>query len=119
VRRIISFHNFKSTPHPRMLAGKLRAAKANGANILKIATRTDTPIELARLVEFVINKRAEVPIAAMGIGRLGAISRVLLARAGSALVYASVGETSDIEGQLSLNQLRALGIGRGVKSWKP
>jgi 3-dehydroquinate dehydratase len=41
----------------------------------------------------------------------------LLARAGSALVYASVGDESDIEGQLSLKQLRALGIGRGVKSW--
>lgn len=118
VRRIISFHNFKSTPHPRMLARKAHTAKANGANIFKVATRTDTPIELARLLEFVTNKHAEVPIAAMGIGRLGAISRVLLARAGSALVYASVGETSDIEGQLSLKQLRELGIGRGVKSWK-
>jgi 3-dehydroquinate dehydratase-1 len=118
VRRIISFHNFKSTPHPRMLARKAHTAKANGANIFKVATLTDTPIELARLLEFVTNKHAEVPIAAMGIGRLGAISRVLLARAGSALVYASVGETSDIEGQLSLKQLRALGIGRGVKSWE-
>src|SRR5436309_12882201 len=37
VRRIISFHNFKSTPHPRMLARKARAAKANGANIFKVA----------------------------------------------------------------------------------
>src|SRR5207249_10108281 len=43
VRRIISFHNFKSTPHPRMLARKLHAAKANGANIFKVAMRTDTP----------------------------------------------------------------------------
>jgi 3-dehydroquinate dehydratase-1 len=118
VRRIISLHNFKSTPHPRMLARKARAAKANGANIFKVATRTDTPIELARLLEFVTNKHVGLPIAAMGIGRLGAISRVLLARAGSALVYASVGEASAIEGQLSLKQLRALGIGRGVKSWK-
>ena len=118
VRRIISVHNFKSTPHPRMLARKLHAAKANGANIFKVATRTDTPIELARLLEFVTNKHVEVPIAAMGIGRLGAISRVLLARAGSALVYVSVGETSDIEGQLSLKQLRVLGIGGGIKSWK-
>jgi 3-dehydroquinate dehydratase-1 len=116
VRRIISFHNFKSTPHPRMLARKAHTAKANGANIFKVATRTDTPIELARLLEFITNKHVELPIAAMGIGRLGAISRVLLARAGSALVYASVGDESDIEGQLSLKQLRALGIGRGVKS---
>jgi len=112
VRRIISFHNFKSTPYPRMLASRLQAAKLNGANIFKVATRTDTPIEVARLIEFVTNKHAELSIAAMGIGRLGAISRVLLSRAGSVLVYASVGETSDIEGQLSLKQLRALGIGR-------
>jgi 3-dehydroquinate dehydratase type I len=93
-----------------MLARKLHAAKAHGANIFKVATRTDTPIEVARLLEFVTNKHAEVAVAAMGIGRLGAISRVLLSRAGSVLVYASVGETSDIEGQLSLKQLRALGI---------
>ena len=47
----------------------------------------------------------------MGIGRLGAISRVLLARAGSVLIYASVGAVTDVEGQLSLEQLRTLGFG--------
>jgi len=52
----------------------------------------------------------------MGIGRLGAISRVLLARAGSALVYASVAAGTDIEGQFSLEQLRTLGIGTMTKS---
>ncbi len=51
----------------------------------------------------------------MGIGKLGAISRVLLARAGSALVYASLTAATDIEGQLSLEQLRALGIGTMTK----
>ena len=50
-------------------------------------------------------------LAVMGIGRLGAISRVLLARAGSVLIYASVGAVTDVEGQLSLEQLRALGFG--------
>jgi 3-dehydroquinate dehydratase len=47
----------------------------------------------------------------MGIGKLGAISRVLLARAGSVLIYASLGPATDVEGQLSLEQLRALGFG--------
>jgi 3-dehydroquinate dehydratase len=47
----------------------------------------------------------------MGIGRLGAISRVLLARAGSVLIYTSLGPAADVEGQLSLEQLRALGFG--------
>jgi len=111
VGRIISFHNFKSTPTARLLAAKARAAKAHGADIFKIATRTDTPMELGRLLDFMTNSRMDLPLAVMGIGKLGAISRVLLARAGSVLIYASLGAASDIEGQLSLDQLRALGFG--------
>ena len=116
VRRIISFHNFKSTPPPRVLVAKARAAKACGANIFKVATRTDTPIEFKRLLDFVTKKNVNLSVAAMGMGKLGAISRVLLARAGSALVYASVAAGTDIEGQLSLEQLRSLGIGTMTKS---
>ena len=115
VRSIISFHNFKSTPPPPVLVAKARAAKACGANIFKIATRTDTPIELTRLLDFITRKNVNLSVAAMGIGKLGAISRILLARAGSALVYASIGTATDIEGQLSLEQLRTLGIGRMTK----
>ena len=115
VRRIISFHNSKSTPPPRVLVAKARAAKASGANIFKVATRTDTPIEFTRLLDFVTKKSVNLSVAAMGIGKLGAISRVLLARAGSALVYASVATGTDIEGQLSLEQLRAFGIGTMTK----
>ena len=110
VRRIISFHNFKSTPSLGVLMVKGRAAKACGANIFKVATLTDTPIEFTRLLDFVTRKNVNLPVAAMGIGKLGAISRILLARAGSALAYASVSTETDIEGQLSLEQLRALGI---------
>jgi 3-dehydroquinate dehydratase-1 len=112
VRRIISFHNFEATPPPRELVAKGRVAKACGANIFKVATRTDTPIELTRLLDFVTKKNIDLSVAAMGIGKLGAISRVLLARSGSALVYVSVGAGTDIEGQLSLEQLRSLGIGK-------
>jgi len=110
VRRIISFHNFKSTPAPRILAAKARAAQAHGANFFKVATHTDTPAELARLLDFITKKDVDLPVTAMGIGKLGAISRVLLARGGSALVYASLAATANIEGQLSLEQLRAFGI---------
>ena len=116
VRGIISFHNFKSTPPLRVLRTKARAAKTHGADIFKIATRTDTPGQLARLLDFIAKKDIDLPVSAMGIGKLGAISRVLLARAGSALVYGSVGAETDIEGQLSLKQLRALGIGTITKS---
>jgi 3-dehydroquinate dehydratase-1 len=110
VRCVISFHDFKSTPPPRILAAKAGAAESHGASIFKVATRTDTPIQLSHLLDLIMNKDVYVPVSAMGIGKLGAISRVLLARAGSALTYASLDEASDIEGQLSVKRFRALGI---------
>src|SRR6266487_3289812 len=115
VRRIVSFHNLKSTPDSRSLRVRARTAKAFGADIFKVATRTDTPVQLAQLLDFITNKGVELVVSVMGIGKLGAISRVLLAYCGSALVYASLGET-DIEGQLSLEQLRAFGIGSGARA---
>jgi 3-dehydroquinate dehydratase-1 len=111
VRQIISFHDFKSTPSARLLVAKAHNAKALRADIFKVATRTDTPMELGRLLEFIAKNSVNVRLAVMGIGKLGAISRVLLARAGSVLIYASLGPATDIEGQLSLEQLRALGFG--------
>jgi 3-dehydroquinate dehydratase-1 len=110
VRRIISFHDFKATPSVHLLATKAHNAKALRADIFKVATRTDTAAELGRLLEFMTESDLDVPLAVMGIGKLGAISRVLLTRAGSTLVYASMRAASNIEGQLSLEQLRALGI---------
>jgi 3-dehydroquinate dehydratase I len=110
IRRIISFHDFKSTPKSGVLLAKARDAKALRADIFKVATRTDTPMELGRLVEFMTSKSLDLGLAVMGIGKLGAISRVLLARAGSVLIYASMARGSDVEGQLSLEQLRNLGF---------
>ena len=111
VRQIISFHDFKSTPSARLLEAKAHNAKALCADIFKVATRTDTAMELGRLLEFMSSSRWNVSLAVMGIGKLGAISRVLLARAGSVLIYASVGAATDVEGQMSLEQVRALGFG--------
>ena len=111
VQRIVSFHDFKSTPSARMLAAKARQASSHGADIFKVATRTDTPMELARLLEFMTGSPLNLSLAVMGIGKLGAISRVLLAHAGSVLIYASIAGVTDIEGQMSLEQVRALGFG--------
>jgi 3-dehydroquinate dehydratase-1 len=115
VQRIISFHNFKSTPSVRILSAKAREARSHGADTFKVATRTDTPMELGRLLEFMTSGRLDLALAVMGIGKLGAISRVLLARAGSVLIYASIGAATDVEGQLSLEQLRALAF--APKNW--
>jgi 3-dehydroquinate dehydratase-1 len=111
IRQIVSFHDFKSTPSARILAAKARQARSHGADIFKVATRTDTPMELGRLLEFMANSRLNLSIAVMGIGKLGSISRLLLTHAGSVLIYASIAAASDVEGQMSLEQLRTLGFG--------
>ena len=107
VLRIISVHHLKSTPSPSRLRAQARAAKTYGADFFKVATRTDTPMQLTRLIDFAVASDAGIAVSAMGIGKLGAASRVLLACCGSALVYVSLGR-SDIEGQISLDQVRAL-----------
>ena len=105
VGRIISFHHFASTPGPRSLHAKARAAKLYGATIFKVATRTDTPAQLVRLLNFASSGHFRLPLSIMGIGKLGGISRLALARSGSILTYASLGQKR-LEGQLSVEQLR-------------
>jgi 3-dehydroquinate dehydratase-1 len=103
---IVSVHDLKTTPTVARLRAKAGAAKAAGADIFKVATRTDTRDELNRLLELFDNKDVDLRLSAMGIGKLGRIARLELARRGSALVYASVGR-SRIEGQISIGQLSA------------
>lgn len=107
VRTIISFHDLNETPSRRRLDEIACAAKALGADILKIATRTDTSAQLARLLDFFQRTRVKTGIAAMGIGRLGRISRLEFARRGSILNYAHLGKPQT-EGQLSISQLRRI-----------
>ena len=105
VRRIISFHNFRSTPSTRSLRARARAAKSCGADVFKVATRTDTPAQLAQLLDFIANKNVDLAVSAMGIGKLGGKSRRELMRRGSVLNYAHLGRAR-IAGQPSLRDIR-------------
>src|SRR5438477_2712746 len=100
VRRIISYHNLKSTPYSGTLQTKARAAKSWGADIFKVATRTDTLAELARLLDFMAKKDVDLTVSIMGIGKLVAISRVLLAQCCAWVVYSCAVLDHD-EGQVT------------------
>ncbi|HWY40762.1 MAG TPA: type I 3-dehydroquinate dehydratase [Chthoniobacterales bacterium] len=106
IRRVLSYHDFQSTPTSRSLCAKARIARSLGADVFKVATRTDIPAALARLIDFIIHKNIDLPVSAMGMGRLGALSRLLLARSGSVLNYASL-ERPNVEGQTSIALLRS------------
>ncbi|MDQ2824340.1 MAG: type I 3-dehydroquinate dehydratase [Verrucomicrobiota bacterium] len=105
IRRIISFHDFNSTPTVRSLCTKARAAKLCDADVFKVATRTDTQTQLARLLEFITNLDVDLALSVMGIGKLGRQSRRELIRHGSVLNYAHLGR-ANISAQPTLSQIR-------------
>jgi 3-dehydroquinate dehydratase I len=104
VPTIISFHDFKTTPSAARLDEIVSSAQSLSAPIIKIATRTDTPAELARLLDFFERHRLTANIMPMGMGKLGRTSRLQLARRGS-ITYVHLGSPS-AAGQLSIRELR-------------
>ncbi len=90
---VASFHDFEGTPSVRKLSALAGRAVAAGADIFKVATTTDDPAALARLLEF-LGTEKRLPVAAMGMGELGLVSRLALAAAGSILNYVSLGSTA-------------------------
>ncbi len=106
LRIILSLHDLTAMPALGALQTAARRAQSLGADIFKVAARTDRLEELRNLLEFMQSRSASIPISAMGVGKLGRLSRARLAAAGSVLNYAHLG-TATVEGQWSLAQLRA------------
>lgn len=102
IRVIISFHDFRRTPSASRLDQIARRAESLGPDLIKIATRIDTPGELKRLLDFFERTRN---VLVMGIGKFGRMSRLEMAWRGCALNYAHLG-TARVAGQLSIPELR-------------
>jgi 3-dehydroquinate dehydratase I len=107
VNTIISFHNLETTPSLGRLRAKAdRAARLRPA-LFKVATRTDAPAQLVRLLQFISSSPSRRAVSVMGVGKLGAVSRLLLMQCGSCMTYTSLSEPR-LEGQLSLATFRRL-----------
>jgi 3-dehydroquinate dehydratase-1 len=102
---IVSYHDFEITPSlPRLRAWE-KKAREGGADVVKIAAKTEMPSDAARLLTLLDEKRG--PLAVMGMGTLGRASRLLFARAGSVLNYGWLSEPQ-VPGQWSALELRDL-----------
>lgn len=104
VATILSFHDFQSTPRPAELDRIAAHAISSGARLVKVATRTDTRIELDTLLGF-FKRHRRTRVVAMGMGKLGRASRLELARRGCVLNYVHLGSRA-APGQLSIAELR-------------
>lgn len=102
---ILSFHDFKTTPTMPRLRTLATRARDEGADVVKLATKTETPAEIARLLTLL--GESKEPLAVMGMGALGRASRLLFARAGSILNYGWLDKPL-VPGQWSAAEFRDL-----------
>lgn len=102
---IVSSHNFRRTPSLRELREVVRRGFAGGADVVKIATWLRGPHDLAVLLQ--LQSSTEQPLATMGMGPLGKVSRLALAAAGSRLNYGYL-DKPRVEGQWPAAQLASL-----------
>ena len=92
VQVVGSFHDFKRTPSLETLQAVERRGRQMGADVVKIATQVRSAADLARLMA--LPTLAQGPIAVLGMGARGAISRVALPCAGSCLTFGALDITT-------------------------
>ena len=101
---VFSHHDFSGMPTLEALEAMTQAAAEAGASCFKVAAKTDTVAQLSTLLTWVERERT-LPVAAMGMGRLGKISRPLLAQLGSQLNYGYL-DAPVVPGQWPASELR-------------
>lgn len=96
---IASAHDFEKTPALETLLEKEQTARAQGADVAKFAFRLHSAEDMMTGVELL--RRATGSTTVMGMGPLGAVSRLLYAQHGACLVYGYLGDTPTAPGQWS------------------
>lgn len=101
-----SFHDFQATPGDEVLSGAIEMAQTTGLDAVKFATYLNGPEDLIRLMKLV-SGHLRLPMSVMGMGALGRLSRLTLAKLGSLLNYGFIGD-SNAPGQWPAPRLKEL-----------
>ncbi|TWT48314.1 shikimate dehydrogenase [Botrimarina hoheduenensis] len=101
-KRLVSYHNFRHTPEN---LAELHAQMATkDADVIKLATMAQHPVDNVRMLELV--QSSAIPTVGMCMGDIGAPSRILGAKFGSPFTYATFHhERTLAPGQLSFQQM--------------
>jgi 3-dehydroquinate dehydratase-1 len=104
---IVSVHDFEKTPGLEQMERWANETEARYPEaIFKISTKVSHWDELVQLGNFLVNQ-SRIRVAAMGMGPLGKISRLLFASLGSELTYAACSE-GVVSGQWDFRTLRSI-----------
>lgn len=106
VRVVGSFHDFQATPGDEVLQGAISFAQPAGLDAVKIATFLNSTDDLVRLIRLA-SAPQRLRLSCMGMGPLGRISRLVLAKCGSLLNYGYLGE-ANAPGQWPAARLKAI-----------
>jgi 3-dehydroquinate dehydratase-1 len=101
-----SFHDFRGTPEAGVLDDLVAEARALGADIVKLAVTVSRPAELVGLASM-LDGAPPGSLSVMGMGPLGAVSRLLCGQLGSALNYGFLDQPS-VPGQWPAAELKRL-----------
>ena len=107
IKRIVSVHDLRRTPSAREIAALAARAVEASADVFKLVTRVDTAADLERLIAAFELLKTQLPVSAMGVGKLGRKSRAELIARGSVLNYGHLG-AAVADGQFSLAEVRRL-----------
>lgn len=100
---IVSHHDFERTPEREELLRLIDECFAAGADIAKIACRTQSHADAARILGILDGER---PVVAIGMGKMGRITRVAAPLLGSPFTFASQGAGQETaEGQIEAKSL--------------
>lgn len=113
-KRIVSYHNFETTPadiydiYDRM--------KQCDPDVIKLITMANSPADNVRIIELL--ERADIPTVAFCMGEFGTVSRLLCGRYGAPFTYAGFSRERELApGQLTLTDVRNLyGFNRITRS---
>jgi 3-dehydroquinate dehydratase-1 len=101
-----SFHDFQATPGDEILRGAIELAQTIGFDAVKFATYLNGADDLIRLMKL-LGPQRRLPMSVMGMGPLGRLSRLTLAKLGSLLNYGYLGD-SNAPGQWPAAKLKEL-----------
>lgn len=103
---VLSSHDFRTTPDRDTLADIVKRGADAGADVVKLATTTETPGDITRLLGL-FEQFPDQQLSLMGMGKLGMASRLMAAACGSVLNYAAYGEAT-VPGQWPAEEFHRL-----------
>ncbi len=105
---IASFHDFSATPHD--LLERMRAMEQAGASVAKIAVTPTNMDDVISVLHVAHRAQGElsIPVIAISMGRMGAVTRLMGAEFGSCATFATGPQGASAPGQYSVAQVRQL-----------